>query len=404
MANVYEYIVPQGVIIPDTTEIQNQVIAEFKNVFGDDLIVTPDTPQGLLIVIETLARISVAANNAQLANQINPALAGGVYLDAIGALTGSQRNPEEFTIVNADLTGVAGTIIPAGSQAKDSSNGEIFESLEIVTLAIDGTGNIDFRALNAGSINVAPNTLTQIVSNVLGWETVNNPSNGTPGSETQSDAAFRLLRKQTLFAQGSSLAAAIISAILEVDGVKSVYFRENISPDTEVIDGTTMVGHSIYACVDGGSDIDVANALVSKKSGGCAYNNGNGINIDQEVIVPYSNQIMDVLFDRPDIIPILVRATVKVSSSIIDPVTAVKNAITDYANGLIEGEPGLVVGQSVSTFELAGAVNIEDRGIYVQNMETSLTSPIDYSNDEIIINGWEKAAIDADNINVIVIS
>lgn len=399
---VYDYVIPSGVITPDTTDIQDDVIAEFKTAFGADLITTANTPQGVLITAETLARDSVATNNATLANQINPNIAGGVFLDAIGALTGSVRNPEEFTLVTANLTGVAGTIINAGAQAQDSTTLEIYESLTTVTLAVDGTGSAVFRAINAGPIVVAAGDLDTIVSNVLGWETVTNPAEqDSVGSEEQSDAAFRELRKVTLASQGTALPEAIISGLYETDGVKSVAFRENIAATTEVIDGVTMVPHSIYACVDGGSDVDVANVLLAKKSGGCAYNNGPGINISETVVVPFSGQSMDILFDRPNLIPVYVRVTVKVGTSLVDPTTSVKDAIVNYANGDTPGEPGLIVGQAVSSFELAGAVNIENPGLYVKEVTTS-TDGISFDTAEIAIGIFEKATITNSDISVTV--
>ena len=93
MADPYVYTVSTGTITVDASVIQAQVIAEYQGLFGADLIVTPDTPQGMLITAETLARTAAAENNAAIANQINPMLAGGVYLDALLALTGTFREP-----------------------------------------------------------------------------------------------------------------------------------------------------------------------------------------------------------------------------------------------------------------------------------------------------------------------
>ena len=83
----YQYIDTTGVIVPDTATIQSEVEGEYKAVFGQDLVVTPNTPQGVLITAEVAARSNVVRNNAALANQINPNLAGGVFLDAIWAVS-----------------------------------------------------------------------------------------------------------------------------------------------------------------------------------------------------------------------------------------------------------------------------------------------------------------------------
>ena len=104
MADVYDYILTTGVIVSDTGVINEEVITEYQQAFGSDLVTTPNTPQGVLITAETAARVAVADNNAALANQINPNVAGGVFLDAIGALTGTYRTPATPSTVMVSCT------------------------------------------------------------------------------------------------------------------------------------------------------------------------------------------------------------------------------------------------------------------------------------------------------------
>lgn len=394
----YEYINSTGVIVPDTSDILTGVQNEYKAAFGNDLSVDPSTPQGILINAEALARVDVVTNNAALANQINPNLAGGVFLDAILALTGSERNPAIHTTVIAQLSGVPGTIVPAGSQARDSVNNLVFESMTTVILT-SGTVDVGFRAIEPGAFTVAINTLTQIVDLILGWEIITNAVTGTPGTNEQSDASARALRRVTLAAQGSSLPEAIISAVYLVEGVKSLSFRENYTDVPVVIGPITLAPHSIYLCVDGGTDVDVATAILSKKSGGCNYNGG----VIVDVLEPFSGQIYPVQFDRPTPVPFLVRATVSADVSIVDPVTAVIDAILRYVAGEINGEPGLIVGASVSCFELAGAITCLYPGIFVHNLETAddLLTPV-FSNAEIPIEINEIATTTAGSIIVVI--
>ena len=207
----YEYLSNTGVIVPDTTDILSGVQTEFQTVFGSDLIVTPDTPQGVLITAEALARAEVVNNNAALANQINPNVAGGVFLDAIMALTGVQRTAQTQTLVtNVTLTGIAGTVIPAGSQAQ-TSVGDVFQSLSTVILSAGGTAIVNFSSVAYGAIpcSVSAAALDQVVSSVLGWETVTNNAIGhrrprSPRSARRrkaDQAACGLLRLNTLSLQ-----------------------------------------------------------------------------------------------------------------------------------------------------------------------------------------------------------
>ncbi len=165
-----------------------------------------------------------------------------------------------------------------------------------------------------------------------------------------------------------------------------------------------MAPNSIYVCVTGGTDLDVATAIYSKKSGGCQYTNGAAIPVSQVVVDPISGQSTTVLFDRPDDIPILVKITVAQNSAIVDPVGAVTQAILDYASGDLDGQPGFQIGASVSAFELSGAVNQEAPNLYVINSQTTLASaPLDFSSDPIPVSIFEQATVNGSSIIVVVV-
>jgi uncharacterized phage protein gp47/JayE len=409
MADVYDYILTTGVIVSDTEAINTDVENEYLQAFGNDLVTTPNTPQGVLITAETAARVAVADNNAALANQINPNVAGGVFLDAIMALTGSARTPATPSSVTVTIMGVEGTIIPQGSQASVETTEAVFQTTESVTIPTGGTITVLMTSVDDGPVSAAIATLTQILSNVPGWESVTNPAAATLGTATQSDEQARFLRRQTLAAQGASTAQAIISALYLVPGVTSLSFLENIAATTQTIEGVVMVGHSIYACVAGGSPLAVATAMQSKKSAGAAYNNGasgayGGLNISQDVVVPYSGQTITVLFDTPDIIEIGVSVSVVITQPVQDPTTTVQQAILNYANGLLSGLDGLTVGANVSPWELAGAITSQYPGIYVQSLQiksTTLSIPLQYT--EIAIAPWQMAEIQQTAIIVTVL-
>lgn len=401
--DVYQYVEPTGVIIPDTEVIQNQVIQEYKAVFGQDLITTANTPQGGLIAAETLARDGTAVNNATVANQINPNIAGGIFLDAICALTGTQRTVATYSTVTGTVTGVSGTIIPQGSQAKETVSQQLFQTMSAVTIPVGGSTTVEFQALLPGPIAVNTSTLTQIVSEVLGWETVTNAAPGNIGTSTQSDDALRLYRRNTLAIQGQGLAEAILSGVYAVPNVHSAIFRENFLTTTEVIDGVTMNPNSIYVCVDGGTDSDIAATLVAKKNGGCQYTNGAGVPVSVVYIEPFSGQVMTILFDRPTPVPVKIKVTIRVQDTLSDPVTAVQNAILNYAAGLIPLEAGFTIGTSVSPFEIAGAVNYYNRSIFVTLVEVSLQSPVSYSTNTLPIAIYEIATIAVSDITVVIL-
>lgn len=396
----YEYVVSTGVIVPDTATLLDDVKAEFRTAFGEDLDTSPETPQGVLIVGETESRDAVVRNNAALANQINPNIAGGVFLDAIWALTGGQRRSATPSLIrDVEVAGVPGTIIPAGSLASVGVDGPRFQATGTIILAPDGTGTGIFQSIDPGPIAAPIGTLTIIISSVLGWETITNPLAADVGRDEESDQASRVRRRQTLALQGVALPEAIISGVYTVEGVRSMTFRENVTSASVVIEGVTLTAHSVYACVDGGTDNDVALMLLRKKSMGAGWNGSTVV----AVVEPFSGQDYDVKFDRPDIIQIYVRVTVATNGAAYPDVPAlVRAAMVSYADGLQDGETGFVVGGDVSPFELAAAVNRVAAPLYVRACTLS-TDGITFSAAEIPILINQKAALLAGDIAVTVV-
>lgn len=394
----YQYLDGTGVIVPDTSVLQAQVEGEYRAVFGQDIITDPSTPQGVLITAEVAARSAVVQNNAAVANQINPNLAGGVFLDAIWALTGGQRIAASYSVVpGVTLGGLAGTFIPAGSQIS-LPDGTLFASVSDVTLSAGGTGAVDFQAVVAGPVAVAPGATWTPVTAILGWDTATNATAATIGRAQESDLAARQRRKNTLSLQNVALPAAITSALYNVPNVTSLQFRENTTDATATIDGISLVAHSVWACVSGGLDSDVAAALLANKSMGANWNGAQSATL----VDPASGQSYIVKWDRPATIAVQVQITVKNLSSVTDITTAVRKAMTDYAAGILTGEPGLGVGDNVSAFELAGAVNQENPGIYVQSCQVSLKSVVSWVT-EITIALDEIATLASGDIAVTVL-
>jgi hypothetical protein len=378
MTDVYNYIVETGVIMPDTQDIQTDVQNEYLAVFPSLNVTTAATPQGLLISTEVAARQAVADNNANLANQINPNVAGGVFLDAIMALTGSFRTPGTPSSALCTITGVVGTSIPAGAQISDA-NGNLYQLVNVTVIPSGGTiTGVLFTSVLLGAVPGVANTLTTIVSNILGWETVTNPAAAMLGAATQSDASARAFRANTLALQASGLAQAMTSAVYAVigGGGGTLSFLENATSSPATPGGFTMVANSIYMCVNpGGATLtSIAQAMTNTKGGGCAYNQGFGVPQGVPITNSYSAQTITVLFDTPNFVTIGIIVHVTNFNNVQDVPSAVQNAILTYAGGGIPNEPGFAVGANVSPFQIAGAINILVPGLFVSEVQVAVNS------------------------------
>ena len=362
----YDFIENTGVIVADTSDVQSTVQGEWQQTFGADLNVDPSTPQGAMIVAETATRVAVAQANAKVANQINPNLAGGVFLDALCALLGLQRAPATATqVTNVTLTGVLNTVIPTGARASIGPGGQVFTLQTGLVLADDGSGGGIgygvFVCADTGPIACGDGELNTPVDAILGWETITNNQSGTPasvttiGQDVQSDASLRELRNNTLAKQGISTVQAQISNLYDPDvcpGVTSVAYRENVADTTQVIDGISMVAHSVWACVDGGNNSDIATSLLNNKTDGAAWNGA----ITVPVVEPFSGQTYNVKFDRPTYVFIYGAMTIKQGTYTGNLQQDAAQAVADYFVGNIDGFSKVGIGDAVSPFEISAAV------------------------------------------------
>jgi hypothetical protein len=100
----------------------------------------------------------------------------------------------------------------------------------------------------------------------------------------ETDAALRFRRLQALSALGSGTLASIRAKLLtDVDGVTSVFGYENVTDATDV---AGRPPHSIEIVVAGGTDLDIAKAIHSKRAAGVAtygnVNSGAGIAFEDD--------------------------------------------------------------------------------------------------------------------------
>jgi hypothetical protein len=363
MSTAYDYITQTGVVSPDTSDVLTDVQGEWTAAFGDDLDVSvgdSQTPQGMMIAAEVTARTGVVQANAKIANQINPNLAGGLFLDALCALMGLTRAAATSTqVTNVTLTGVINTNIPAGTRATLGQNGPVFVLQTGVVLANDGSGGGIARGVFVaqvpGPTAVAEGALNWPLDSILGWETIVNDNTAvtTMGTNQQSDASLRALRNNTLALQGISTREAQISNLFALPNVTSVSFRENITSATAVIDGITLKAHSIWACVDGGDSLAIATSLLDNKTDGADWNGAVPIG----VVDPSSGQTYTVLFDRPTYVFIYGAMTIQQGTFTGNLQQVAAQAVADYFAGNIDGFVGLGNGDTVSPFQISAAVS-----------------------------------------------
>lgn len=395
----YTYANTLGIVIPDTSEIQSVVEQEWKDALGQDLPVTPETPQGVLITGEVSSRDSVARNNAFMANQMNPNYASGRWLDALSSWLGLTRDPAQSTIVYGVLLGGArNTIIPKGSRAV-TLDGDIFKSMATVQIPPDeGYAIVDFESDDVGPVPCGALSFERPEDLVLGWETVTNPTAGVIGTLEQSDTSLRAERNDTLALQGISTPEAQLSAVRALPGVTGAVFRENYTKVDATIDDVFLLASSVWLCVDGGETEEIGAALLENKTAGANWNG----DILAPTVEKTSGQTYPVRFDRAEHIDVFVRVTLRTGTDTSDPTVSVPMSVANWANGEVPGETGLQVGTQVSPFEVSNGINYYHPGFQIVKVEIK-TAAEEFSTLELPITLKQRAIIELSYVSVVVV-
>lgn len=397
MADNYTYLENAGVVVADTADIKERVQQEYKNALGQNLSLEDSTPQGRLIDAETGARTAVVENNALVVNLFNFNMAYGLALDAMGANFGLFRKGATSSRVIATVTGTAGTVIPANSQVS-TANGTIFYAENSITIPESNSITAAFLSLEKGAIPCPAGALTKIIDGTFGWETVTNLSSATLGTERESDASFKQKFYDSGLFTGKSLLGDYQSSINKVANVNSSFVYDNYSDEQIVYDTVTIRSNSLYACIDGGKNEDVAFALLNVKSTGCNYSGNTTVQVTE----PISGALYTVRFDRPQEIQIYYQITVdKGTAASANLEEAIIQTVLDYSNGLVEGFTRFKVGTNISPFETAAAVNSAVSGITVRDLKAGVSAD-NLSTSEIEIHINQVARVQAANIQVII--
>lgn len=367
---------PSGVAIPTTADVLNGALTDIDNAFGGGMSKNLETPQGQLATSMTAAITDKNAQLLYLASQFDPTNAEGVFQDSLAKIYFLTRIPAQSTSVSCTLSGVAGTIIPAGASAKDSS-GNSYIAAGAYTIGAGGMVTGTFNNVQTGAIPCPAGTLTTVAQSISGWDTITNPTDGTLGRAVESRLDFEYRRRQSVATNGHGILEAIRGAVIGVTGVLDAYVTEN-NTSAAVATGATsysLLPNSLYVGVTGGADADIAAAIFSKRSGCGDFNGNTSVTITDSVNYAPPYPVYLVKFNRPTATPVKFLVQILANSNLpVDIVAQTQAAIMAAFNGTDNG-PRARIGASISSGRFYGGVMAISPYVAVAEILLGLTTP-----------------------------
>lgn len=265
-----------GLTVNSVTDIQTNITNSFKTIYGNDINVESSSPDGQLINILAQAIVDNLELLNSIYNSFSPDNCYGKTMDQRFAINGLERIGGTFTFTNItlvtdralNLEGLDGNIESTSATGYTISDGEgnQFILAESISIPSAGTYVLSFRSKTIGKVQTLPNTITNMITIVLGVVSVNNPTTASIiGIDEESDYDFRVRRMKSFALASTSNTDSIMAELLRTTGVTDCYIYEN-SSDSSV---GSIPAHSLWIIVQGGTDANVANAIYIKKSPGC---------------------------------------------------------------------------------------------------------------------------------------
>lgn len=365
-----------------------------------DWNITPESPDGQAISIwaETLALLDEQVQYAYMSR--DPATAMRQALNDIAAYAGLERQRATFSTATVILSGVSGTVVPAGYRVRNATTGTTWAlDGEVV---IDGPTAANVTATERGALTASVGTLTEIADPVAGWQAVTNEQAAAIGRDEESDNQFRLRRNRSVALPGRNQIDNIFASVSNVDGVTQVRVYENPEPTT---DSSGLAPHSIAVFVQGGEIAAIQEAIATRKNPGAGMNRYSGFpnTISEDTVTPLGNPV-NITFFRPELVSVYVVVTINTTEMSEATKATIRQAIVDFSlEGFIPGEGftkrGFRIGERAAAGKLYTPVNniVGDQG--ATESITVGTDP-DPTGAVVPITFNQLAAFDVANIDV----
>lgn len=283
-------ITATGIETKDLATLISDFTTDMQAAYGPDIILTSDSPDGQSMMITIQAARDALDLAEEVFSSFDPDKAVGTVLDQRVGINGIQRQAGTYTVTNVTVTttndlsqnliGLDTATDPSQvfTVADDAGTQWLLETTQSGLTA--GAHVLVFRAANTGKTLTIPNTITTIVTIIVGVTAVNNPTTYTTlGTDEETDAALHVRRQKSVSAASQGYFQALLAALQNVAGVTSAFIYENTGDTT---DGNGVPGHSIWVIIAGApAAADVAAVIYQKRNAGCGMRGGVAQNVTQ---------------------------------------------------------------------------------------------------------------------------
>ncbi|HDR1056315.1 TPA: baseplate J/gp47 family protein [Pasteurella multocida] len=268
-------LVESGIVIERLDSILEIVEQGFKRIYGQNINIDPDTPDGQMIGILGQIKVDLEELAEDVYRQLDPDLATGAWLEQRVAYAGLVRRKASYSYLRSViLTGDPYTEINNLIVSDTNKTRWILE--QKATLNESGSARADFRSEELGAFSLNAHTQLTIETITLGLNSVTTSVDAEIGIEEETDSQLRQRFSKSRAKNAINSAEAIEGEIGDLADVKQVIVLEN---NTSQTDSIGISPHSINVVVEGGNETDIAQVIYKNKGAGIGLQGQTSVNL-----------------------------------------------------------------------------------------------------------------------------
>lgn len=307
MADQPEFTV-DGVSIQTFEEIFEELVDGYRAIYGNDINVDQDSPDGQRIAIEAKARLDMQTFALLLYNQFDPDFAIGVMQTRLFKYIGITPRPTTRSTAEVTVTTDRNLTLTVPYVIKDDleQEWEIDSENSLVT----GPNTVTLSAVEFGDVAADADTITTPVTIVLGVLSVTNPAAAEPGVAEETVEELRIRRNKSLENAAFSTTGSLFANLANITGVTDLILYEN---DTDVLDAVRSINpHTLWIVIGGGEVADIAEIVAKNKTGGTGLKGTEEATFEEDLLNPDGSTFIfthTIKYDRPTDIQLFVELT-----------------------------------------------------------------------------------------------
>lgn len=332
-------------------DIRQELAEQWKGKFGNSSRTDEKSVNGILISLISFvsAQVWKLAENVYNSGFVHKA--DGESLSNLTMNNLIERQPSQRASGFIKITGDPGTIVEEGFRVASEYE---FATVEEVEIGEEGTVLAPIESVIFGAdANCGSGNINDIVTQIVGVQSVTNPEDITGGREEETDDELRTRYMQSLATGASPTVNGIRTEVLSVAGVRTATVVENLGSSE---DSEGRPGHSFETYVFGGSEQDIAHAIFERRSAGVQAFGDITIEVEDD-----SGNSIPIGFSRAEEVEVYINIEIRTNSEFEENGRDnIRSAIIEYIGGQDKDGSyfnGLQTGQDVHLTKLISIIH-----------------------------------------------